>query len=93
VSDLSSFAVSDDTREVFCASGGASWVFMCNDKACEKKRFVGWDDAQQVGGGAVFHLRWHAMGMPSCRHCGGDLSKPRARTCPRGECSVRDGGW
>lgn len=93
MSDLTQFVVTDDTREVFCAGRPQSWAFLCNDKACTKKRFLGWESAQSVAGGAVFHLEWHANGMPSCRHCGGDLSKPRARTCPRGECSVRDGGW
>jgi len=92
MSDLTQFVVTDDSREVFCAAAGVSWCFLCNDSACTSKRFIGWDSAQSIGGAAVFHLQWHANGTPMCRHCGGDLSKPRARACPRGKCSVRDGG-
>jgi hypothetical protein len=92
VTALTQFTVADDTREVFCCTGGAYWVFLCNDKACTGKRFVGWDDGISIAGAAGFHLQWHANGMPQCRHCGADLAKPRKRTCPRGECSERDGG-
>jgi hypothetical protein len=93
MSDLTQFTVADDDREVFCAGAGASWGFVCNDTSCTTKRFLGWEGPTTVAGAAVFHLQWHANGKPECKHCGGDLAKPRARTCPRGQCSVRDGGW
>ena len=89
---LTQFTVADDVRVVLCAGRPGSWGFVCNDEVCIKKRYVGWEDAPSIAGAAGFHLQWHANGMPECRHCGADLAKPRARTCPRGECSVRDGG-
>lgn len=89
---LTQFTVDDETREIFCAGRPGWWSFLCNDEACTKKRFLGWEDAISIAGAAGFHLQWHANGMPNCRHCGGDLANPRKRTCPRGECSERDGG-
>lgn len=92
--DLYGFTVRDTKITVYCGSAGASWGFKCSHKACERHSFIGWDDAQDVAGGAAYHLIWHAEGMHECKHCGSTLTGDAAKAgeCRPGECSERDGG-
>lgn len=93
--ELYGFTVSAGDITVYCGGTGVSWGYKCDHKVCEKRSFIGWDGAQDVAGGAAYHLIWHAEGMHECKHCGTTLigDEVKAGECRPGECSERDGGW
>lgn len=80
----------ESQRQVIVCIVGAGprpWGVGCVDGDC-KARIVGYATRNQGVRGAEAHLKWHAIGKPTCQECGAWLSRKGSKRCRRGTCEA-----
>jgi hypothetical protein len=85
---LGTITLTDETqRQVMVCNIGVSWGVACVPEDCTAS-IVGYTTRTQAVRGAEWHLRWHAIGKPTCAECGAWLTRKGSKRCRRGTCEV-----